>query len=113
MTGSTKMISRSPDKYAFGRHETFPLRFGWLIKGCQAWSENRNVFEDGEGMDWQNQIPTWVHPNAIFSWFAMNPDIWCKSVRQHMTHVECFHIPPPARPYYGSTIKDHGNNTGS
>jgi hypothetical protein len=27
----------SPTYAAFGRHETFPLRFGWLSKGYQAW----------------------------------------------------------------------------
>lgn len=42
------MIPLSPDRCAFGRHETFPLRFGWLTKGYQAWSENSNVFEDEE-----------------------------------------------------------------
>lgn len=42
------MIPLSPDRYSFGRHETFPLRFGWLTKGFQAWLENPNVFEDDE-----------------------------------------------------------------
>lgn len=42
------MIPLKLDRYAFGRHETFPLRFGWLPKGYQAWSENSNVFEDEE-----------------------------------------------------------------
>lgn len=30
---------------AFGRHETFPLRYGWLTKGFQAWCEYGDVFE--------------------------------------------------------------------
>jgi hypothetical protein len=42
------MIPFSADRCAFGRHETFPLRFGWLTKGYQAWSENPNVFDDEE-----------------------------------------------------------------
>lgn len=35
----------NPDRSAFGRHETFPLRFGWLTKGYQAWKEDPGVFE--------------------------------------------------------------------
>lgn len=42
------MIALRPDRYSFGRHETFPLRFGWLTKGYQAWLENSSVFEDDE-----------------------------------------------------------------
>ncbi len=42
------MIPLNPDRTAFGRHETFPLRFGWLTKGHQAWSENHAVFEQDE-----------------------------------------------------------------
>ncbi len=42
------MIPLNRDRTAFGRHETFPLRFGWLTKGHQAWSKNPDVFEDDE-----------------------------------------------------------------
>lgn len=38
------MIQFNPSKVAFGRHETFPLRFGWLTKGYRAWCENPEVF---------------------------------------------------------------------
>ena len=34
-----------PDKLAFGRHETFPLRFAWLSKGFQAMHRDPRVFE--------------------------------------------------------------------
>lgn len=33
---------------SFGRHETFPIRFGWLTKGYRAWQANPNVFEDDD-----------------------------------------------------------------
>lgn len=36
------------DKMAFGRHETFSLRFGWLSKGFQALTENKIIFESEE-----------------------------------------------------------------
>ena len=42
------MIQLRSDQYSFGRHETFPLRFGWLTKGYQAWLEKPDVFEDDE-----------------------------------------------------------------
>jgi hypothetical protein len=38
------MIPFNPSKVAFGRHETFPLRFGWLTKGYRAWCENPDIF---------------------------------------------------------------------
>jgi len=38
------VIQFSSSKAAFGRHETFPLRFGWLTKGYRAWCENPEVF---------------------------------------------------------------------
>ena len=44
------MISLTPERSAFGRHETFPLRFGWLTKGVGAWTENPNVFEEEEAI---------------------------------------------------------------
>ena len=33
------------DRAAFGRHQTFPLRYAWLSKGFQAFGENPGVFE--------------------------------------------------------------------
>lgn len=35
-------------KVAFGRHETFALRYGWLSKGFQALCKNSKVFESDE-----------------------------------------------------------------
>jgi len=33
-----------PKQTAFGRHETFPLRYAWLTKGYQALSERPDIF---------------------------------------------------------------------
>src|SRR4051812_30371683 len=33
---------------SFGRHETFPLRFGWLTKGYRTWFAASEPFEDDE-----------------------------------------------------------------
>ena len=42
------MIPFNKDKSAFGRHETFPLRFGWLTKGFAAWDADPRVFESDD-----------------------------------------------------------------
>ena len=34
------------DRVAFGRHETFHLRFAWLSKGFAAFKKNPEIFED-------------------------------------------------------------------
>ena len=34
------------DRFAFGRHETFHLRFAWLSKGFAAFQNNSALFED-------------------------------------------------------------------
>lgn len=39
-----------PKRTGFGRHETFPLRFGWLSKGYRAWCENPEVFDQDDPM---------------------------------------------------------------
>lgn len=36
------------NKVAFGRHETFPLRFSWLTKGFEALKSNPKVFSSDE-----------------------------------------------------------------
>lgn len=38
----------NPDKMAFGRHETFALRYGWLSKGFQAMVEKKSIFESDD-----------------------------------------------------------------
>ena len=34
----------NPAKVSFGRHESFPLRFGWITKGLEALQGNPDVF---------------------------------------------------------------------
>ena len=34
----------NPAKVSFGRHESFPLRFGWITKGLTALKDDPNVF---------------------------------------------------------------------
>ena len=34
----------NPAKVSFGRHESFPLRFGWITKGLEALKDNPDVF---------------------------------------------------------------------
>lgn len=36
------------EKMAFGRHETFALRYGWLSKGFQAMVEKKSIFESDD-----------------------------------------------------------------
>lgn len=57
----------SPTKVAFGRHESFALRFGWLTKGFQAFEKNPDVFSDddavvalGVGKNMVNSIRHWL-----------------------------------------------------
>ncbi len=38
----------SSEKVAFGRHETFHLRFSWLSKGFAAFQRNNEVFDDAD-----------------------------------------------------------------
>jgi hypothetical protein len=42
------VISFDGTRTAFGRHETFPLRFGWLTKGYRAWCDGDAPFAADE-----------------------------------------------------------------
>jgi len=50
----TKTIP-SPDEYlqqgALGRHETFTPRYGWLVKGCRAVSEDSHIFNAPDAIE--------------------------------------------------------------
>jgi len=66
------MIPLNRDRSAFGRHETFPLRFGWLTKGHQAWCENPDIFEQddatvtlGVGKNMVSAIKYWMLATQI------------------------------------------------
>lgn len=68
------MIPLTPERSAFGRHETFPLRFGWLTKGFDAWSANRDVFEEddatvklGVGKNMVSAIRYWMVASQVVS----------------------------------------------
>ena len=39
------------DKVAFGRHQTFAVRFGWLSKGFQALKSNPNILRSEEAIE--------------------------------------------------------------
>src|SRR5690348_462678 len=63
-----KQVNRT----SFGRHETFPLRFGWLTKGFQVWIDNPDVFEQedavvllGVGKNMVNAIRYWMIASQI------------------------------------------------
>ena len=44
------MIPLTIERSSFGRHETFPLRFGWLTKGVAAWLNDSDIFEKEEAI---------------------------------------------------------------
>ena len=56
-----------PGKTAFGRHESFALRYGWLTKGFQAFEQNSDIFSSpdsivtlGVGKNMVNSIRHWL-----------------------------------------------------
>lgn len=60
------------EKTAFGRHETFALRFGWLTKGAQALMSGDSVFEAedatvrlGVGKNMVSSIRYWLQAARI------------------------------------------------
>jgi hypothetical protein len=62
----------NPEQTAFGRHETFPLRFGWLTKGFQALEHNATIFNDenatvhlGVGKNMVNAIHYWLQAAGL------------------------------------------------
>jgi hypothetical protein len=66
------MIPFSSSKVAFGHHETFPLRFGWLTKGYRAWCEAPDLLgqEDptvvlGVGKNMVTAIRYWIEAAQI------------------------------------------------
>ncbi len=61
------------DKTAFGRHETFPLRYGWLTKGYQSLLKDPHRFEQpehamvtlGVGRNMVNAIQYWLEATGV------------------------------------------------
>ncbi|MBV5327075.1 MAG: DUF4007 family protein [Chlorobium sp.] len=65
-------MSFDPKKVAFGRHESFAFRFGWLTKGFQAFEKNNEVFADddavvvlGVGKNMVNSIRHWLRATQL------------------------------------------------
>ena len=57
---------------AFGRHESFPLRFGWITKGLDALADDPKIFtrEDatvvlGVGKNMVNSIRYWLQATRV------------------------------------------------
>jgi hypothetical protein len=66
------MTPFTANKVAFGRHETFHLRFGWLTKGYHNWCETPELFgEDdptvllGVGKNMVTSIRYWIEAAQI------------------------------------------------
>lgn len=63
----------NPEKASFGRHETFPLRYGWLPKGFQAVTQDAHIFESadeatvrlGVGKNMVHSIRFWLRATGM------------------------------------------------
>lgn len=63
----------NPDKVSFGRHETFPLRYGWLPKGFQEFQKDPHLFENpdeatvtlGVGKNMVHSIRFWLRATGM------------------------------------------------
>jgi len=62
----------TPKKAAFGRHETFALRYGWLTKGFQALQVDSHIFNSdastvvlGVGKNMVNSIRYWLRATQM------------------------------------------------
>jgi len=68
------MIPFTTGHSSFGRHETFPLRFGWLTKGVSAWLENPVIFDQedaiiklGVGKNMVDAIQYWMVASQVLT----------------------------------------------
>lgn len=67
------MLKFNPGKTSFGRHETFPLRYGWLTQGFTAVKANPALFSQpepamitlGVGRNMVNAIHYWLRATGI------------------------------------------------
>jgi hypothetical protein len=69
----------NPNKLAFGRHESFGLRYGWITKGTQEFLKNPGVFEQddatvtlGVGRNMVKSIKYWLQAAGILERFGYN-----------------------------------------
>jgi hypothetical protein len=63
-----------PNVTSFGRHETFPLRFSWPIKGYRYWCESNDVFSEedapvklGVGKNMVTAIRYWLIASQLMN----------------------------------------------
>ncbi len=65
----------TPKQIAFGRHESFALRFSWLTKGFQQFELNKNIFSEddavvrlGVGKNMVNSIRHWLRAAQLIDY---------------------------------------------
>jgi hypothetical protein len=66
-------VKLNREKTTFGRHETFPLRYGWLTKGFEAVKKAPSFFNEpelamvelGVGRNMVNAIQYWLHAVGV------------------------------------------------
>jgi len=67
------IVKFTRDKTAFGQHETFPLRYGWLTKGFRAIQQNPRLFDQPEhamvtlgiGRNMVNALRYWLEATGV------------------------------------------------
>lgn len=60
------------NKTAFGRHETFPLRYGWLTKGVEVVSKNKDIFHEREHENAMTKLGIGRNMvNALYYWLQV------------------------------------------
>lgn len=76
----------NPEKIAFGRHETFGLRYGWLTKGYKALEKDKKVFssenatvELGVGVNMVHSIRYWLSATQMID-ANLNPTTFGKFI---------------------------------
>lgn len=92
-----ELIRFSPNRVAFGRHETFALRYGWLTKGYQALEEDAGVFESDEatvklgvGVNMVSSIRYWLRACQIIDAQSNQPTAIGKLIFDRKTGFDPF-----------------------
>jgi hypothetical protein len=74
-------------KTAFGRHETFALRYGWLTKGYQAAQKDPKIFQSDEatvtlgvGVNMVNSIRYWLSACQVIDPETQKPTVLGKFI---------------------------------
>ena len=73
-------MKSTPSKYAFGRHGSFQLRYGWLTKGFREFEKNKTVFSSddatvtlGVGKNMVSSIAYWLKAADIIDHNGITP----------------------------------------